>query len=109
MPLGDSADFGVLGRATLRWQALVWKSALQGSFPCLAGRYPVDDEGNLVSPYRRAFAIGDHDAPRVLVETVCDAGLRADRIEKMSWEYPFLAYGVVNDKGTPGERSANGS
>ena len=31
------------------------------------------------------------------------------RIEKMSGENPFLAYGVVNDGGAPGERSGDGS
>ena len=31
------------------------------------------------------------------------------RIEKMSGENPFLAYGVVNDGGAPGERSGDGA
>ena len=31
------------------------------------------------------------------------------RIEKVSGENPFLAYGVVNDGGAPGERSGDGS
>ena len=31
------------------------------------------------------------------------------RIEKMSGENPFLAYGVVNDGGSPGERSGDGA
>ena len=31
------------------------------------------------------------------------------RIEKVSGENPFLAYGVVNDGGTPGERSGDGA
>ena len=31
------------------------------------------------------------------------------RIEKVSGENPFLAYGVVNDGGAPGERSGDGA
>ena len=31
------------------------------------------------------------------------------RIRKVSGENPFLAYGVVNDGGTPGERSGDGA
>ena len=31
------------------------------------------------------------------------------RIEKVSGQNPFLAYGVVNDGGTPGERSGDGA
>ena len=31
------------------------------------------------------------------------------RIEKVSEENPFLAYGVVNDGGAPGERSGDGA
>ena len=38
-----------------------------------------------------------------------EAGQGYIRIEKVSGENPFLAYGVVNDGGVPGERSGDGA
>ena len=52
-------------------------------------------------------ARGWHQIDGILLRSNPDARQGYVRIEKMSGENPFLAYGVVNGGGSPGERSGD--
>ena len=54
-------------------------------------------------------ARGWHQIDGVLLRAGPETRQGYIRIEKMSGENPFLAYGVVNDGGAPGERSGDGA
>ena len=50
-----------------------------------------------------------HQINRILGRASAETRQGYVRIEKVSGENPFLAYGVVNDGGAPGERSGDGA
>ena len=54
-------------------------------------------------------ARGWHQIDGILIRASADTRQGYVRIEKMSGKNPFLAYGVVNDGGAPGERSGDGA
>ncbi len=54
-------------------------------------------------------ARGWHQINRVLLRANPETRQGYIRIEKVSGENPFLAYGVVNDGGAPGQRSGDGA
>ena len=54
-------------------------------------------------------ARGWHQVDGILLRSDPDTRQGYVRIEKVSGENPFLAYGVVNDGGAPGERSGDGA
>ena len=54
-------------------------------------------------------ARGWHQIDGILLRSGPETRQGYIRIEKMSGENPFLAYGVVNDGGAPGERSGDGA
>ena len=54
-------------------------------------------------------ARGWHQIDGILLRANPEAKQGYIRIEKVSGENPFLAYGVVNDGGAPGERSGDGA
>ena len=54
-------------------------------------------------------ARGWHQIDGILLRSGPETKQGYIRIEKMSGENPFLAYGVVNDGGRPGERSGDGA
>ena len=54
-------------------------------------------------------ARGWHQINGILGSYAPETGQGYIRIEKVSGENPFLAYGVVNDGGAPGERSGDGA
>ena len=54
-------------------------------------------------------ARGWHQIDGILLRSSAETRQGYIRIEKMSGENPFLAYGVVNDGGAPGERSGDGA
>ena len=54
-------------------------------------------------------ARGWHQIDGILLRAGSEIRQGYIRIEKMSGENPFLAYGVVNDGGAPGERSGDGA
>ena len=54
-------------------------------------------------------ARGWHQIDGILLRSNPDTRQGYIRIEKVSGENPFLAYGVVNDGGAPGERSGDGA
>ena len=54
-------------------------------------------------------ARGWHQVDGILLRSSPETRQGYVRIEKVSGENPFLAYGVVNDGGAPGERSGDGA
>ncbi len=54
-------------------------------------------------------ARGWHQINGILLRASSETRQGYVRIEKVSGENPFLAYGVVNDGGSPGERSGDGA
>ena len=54
-------------------------------------------------------ARGWHQIHGILLRSNPDTRQGYIRIEKVSGENPFLAYGVVNDGGAPGQRSGDGA
>ena len=54
-------------------------------------------------------ARGWHQIDGILLRSSPETRQGYIRIEKVSGENPFLAYGVVNDGGAPGERSGDGA
>ncbi|MDE2667387.1 MAG: PQQ-dependent sugar dehydrogenase [Acidobacteriota bacterium] len=54
-------------------------------------------------------ARGWHQIDRILLRANPETRQGYVRIEKMSGQNPFLAYGVINDGGAPGQRSGDGA
>ncbi|MCY3756510.1 MAG: hypothetical protein OXG96_02195, partial [Acidobacteria bacterium] len=55
------------------------------------------------------LARGWHQVDRILLRANPETRQGYIRIEKVSGANPFLAYGVVNDGGAPGQRSGDGA